>query len=231
MFGVRSDAVWVSFLLLNVLVVIGLRSTVGHDPTPLRSAQSQIQKLKDLLKQTELREALLSSQIEDDRAFIAPLLPAAQKRFRKGDREDYQLRSLASVITSSGREIRIERASSLLKRAKAAFHSGRLEEASKLLSQILQQYPSSVHSLEAHYLLSESMFRLGQTEAALAVSESMIRFFPTSELTGFALLQVGQALESRERPEDAVEVYNAVLNHFDQQELQRIAVLRKRALE
>ena len=231
MFGIRSDALWVSALLLNLMMVFGIRSTVESDKAPLQAAKTQISSLKQELERTQLQTAVLNAQIEDDRAYVVPLIPEVQKKWKQGDPEEYQLRSLASSLKQSTEEIRIERGSSLIAKAKKAFVQERYDETISMLTRLIQMYPSSVHSLEAHYLLAESLFRVKKTEAALLVAESMIRLYPTSELTGFVMIEVGKALEARERPEDAIEVYSSVLNHFEQSQLRQLALVRKRGLE
>ena len=59
----------------------------------------------------------------------------------------------------------------------------------------------------------------------------MIRLYPESELTGFALLRLGKIYEGRDRIEDAAEIYRSVAFNFTQAELKRQAEASLKAVE
>ena len=59
----------------------------------------------------------------------------------------------------------------------------------------------------------------------------MIRLYPDSELTGFALLRLGSIYERRDRIEDAAEIYRSIVAHFSQAELRGQAAAALKAVD
>ncbi len=59
----------------------------------------------------------------------------------------------------------------------------------------------------------------------------MIRLYPESELTGFALLRLAKIYEGRDRIEDAADIYRSVVSHFSQPELRRQAEIALKSVE
>ena len=68
--------------------------------------------------------------------------------------------------------------------------------------------------IEAHFLLAEGQYQLGQLDAASATIDRMVELFPESEVTGFALVRLGQIFEQRDRYDEAVQLYRTVLKSF-----------------
>ena len=113
------------------------------------------------------------------------------------------------------------------------------------LGEIIALCFSGIYSPEvAWYILDTRAVHMAELEAAatretgmmavhanIEVVEEMIRLYPESELTGFALLRLGRIYEGRDRIEDAAEVYRSVVAHFPQGELKRQAEVSLKAVD
>jgi TolA-binding protein len=63
-------------------------------------------------------------------------------------------------------------------------------------------------------LLSESYINLGQTEFALKALDLLVTQFPETELSGYGLVRLGKIFNQESRPEEAGEVFRAVIDYY-----------------
>lgn len=209
-----------TFLAFALILFSAFMSAYGFlraDLSPERRLQSRLAQVSREKEDAEFRAQLAAHQLADYQQHIATLLPDAIKG--KTPQESYPLRQLASVVGSGGDALKIERASSQFERAKEAFRNKLFEDSNQMFAKLIEQYPESVHMVESHFLLLEGQFQLGEYEAAIDTTETMIRAFPESELTGFALLRLGRIFEIQDRLEDATEIYRAVLGNYQEPQL------------
>ena len=78
------------------------------------------------------------------------------------------------------------------------------------------------------FLLAEGHFKLQQYDDCLQVANKMIELFPESELTGYAMVHLGQIYELNNRHEDAIGIYKTVMKSFPNRDL---GVVARNALE
>lgn len=218
---------FLSFILVLVAGYVALNGWLHVKMSPVTRLQKQLEVVERGRQVSEFRQQLAAHQLADYQQQVATLMPEALKG--KGEVDGYPLRQLASVITSSD-SIQIERASSLFEKAKKSFREKLFEESNAMLVELITKYPDSVYVVEAHFLLSEGHFQLGELEASVETIEKMISLFPDSELTGFALLRLGRVFEKQDRLEDAADVYRAVLSNFKQNEITKQAQVSLRAV-
>ncbi len=174
--------------------------------------KSEVAYLKSDLEKERFKGELAKFQHDDFKQHVATLVPQAVKS-TQGKPENFQLRSLASVVSESPK-VKFERASSLFEKAKQAFRAKKLEESNRSFAQIIKLYPESVHLIESHFLLAEGQFQAKEFEACLATVELMVAKFPEHDLTGYGLLRLGKVFEKQDRPEDAADVYQAVIRSY-----------------
>ena len=156
----KSVVALFSIFLLMVFFNLYLYVQSGSNLTPQLKVQNE--KLKWELKNQELRTLLSNYELEDYRQNVAEILPDTIKN---QPRTNYQLRNLASVVREPlAGSLEIERASSLLVKAKKSFGSEEYLESNKILRNLLQDYPDSVHAVEAYFLLIEGQFQLTDYE-------------------------------------------------------------------
>lgn len=222
-----KNAWFLSFILVLVTAYVALNGWLHQKMSPVTRLQKQLAIVERDRKISDFRQQLAAHQLADYQQHVATLMPQALEG--KGLEEGYPLRQLASVITSSD-SIQIERAGSLFEKAKKSFREKLFEESNAMLVELITKYPDSVHVVEAHFLLSEGHYQLGELESSVETIEKMISLFPDSELTGFALLRLGRVFEKQDRLEDAADVYRAVLSNFKQNEITKQAQVSLRAV-
>lgn len=182
------------------------------NPAPLLSMK--IHKLENALERQQVRRLVDRHQMENFRQEVAAALPPALKHVAEAAK-DYPLRNLASV-TMKGQSGKLDDlvATSLFETGKGLFRKGDFERSNRMMQKLIDQYSYSTQVVEAHFLLAEGQYKLGNIEAASATIDKMVELFPDSELTGFALLRLGQIFEQRDRYDEAVQLYRTVLRTF-----------------
>ncbi len=189
----------------------------------------QNEKLRWELKNQELKTMLAHFELEDYRQNLAILLP---NEIKNNPRANYQLRNLASVVKEPlASNLTIERASSLLVKAKNSFGNKEYLESNKLLHDLIADYPSSIHSVEAYFLLIEGQYQTQDFENCISTIDDMLTLYPANELTGYAMLRLAKIFESQDRIEDAIEIYKALLKDFRSAKLQEQAKLSLKGVE
>lgn len=222
-----KNAWFLSFTLVLVTAYVSLGGWLQAKMSPATRLEKQLALVDRERKIAEFRQQLAAHQLADYQQQVATLMPDALKD--KGVEEGYPLRQLASVVTKSD-SIQIERASGLFEKAKKSFREKLFEESNVMLVELITKYPDSVHVVEAHFLLAEGHFQLGELESSVETIEKMISLYPDSELTGFALLRLGRVFEKQDRLEDAADIYRAVLSNFKQNEITRQAQVSLKAV-
>lgn len=223
-----SPTLFTSVTLLICLGIFGLRSLVHQGSNEAEILKRKLQQSRSEYAALQFRERLARVESEDLRLEVAKVLPK-EIRGRPADATTYEQRSIASVLNRPSDSLQIERASSLLAKAKDEFLNKEYEPANQHLEELLKRYPDTVHGPEARFLLVEGQFQNRDFEACISVIEEMIRLYPESELTGFALLRLAKIYELRDRLEDAADIYRSVEKNFPQGELkgQAQAALRR----
>ena len=197
-------------------VILAFHGYLREQFAPSKNLQKQIAVLEEEKHRAELRSQLAYDQLAEFKSQVAVILPQAE--LQGPSESNYPLRQLASVV-ASGHPLVIERASSAFEKAKSEFREKHFEDTSALLKDLIEHHPESTHVIEAHFLLAESQYQMGENEKAVGTIETMISLFPESELTGFSLLRLGKIFEKEERLEDAADIYRSVLNNFQQTEI------------
>lgn len=227
-----SISFFTSVTLLLCIGVFGLRSLVNKGTNEEELLRSRLKIAQKEVSEARFRARLAKLESEDLKTEVAMLLPKEiHAPGRRPDASTYDERSIASVLNQPQDSLQIERASSLLAKAKEEFRNREFDRANNRLERILKLYPDSVHGPEARFLLVEGQFQNRDFEACIAVIEEMIRLYPESELTGFALLRLARIYEMRDRLEDAADIYRSVAKNFPQGELKKQAELSLKAVD
>lgn len=213
---------FVAFCLVLVTVFLQVYSFIRYRLSGVEVLQVQVEHLEEEKRQEELKAQVAEFQFQSYKQQVAAILPETlKKNLPRG--EEYQLRNLASISSDSGQRVEFERASSLFEKARREFLDGYFERASVRFEFLIKKHPESRHFVEAHFLLVESLFQTKDLERCLEVIDEMVSLFPDNELTGFSMLRLAQIYQLRDRPEDAAEVYKAILLTYANPDLQRQA--------
>ncbi|HEX4926287.1 MAG TPA: tetratricopeptide repeat protein [Bdellovibrionales bacterium] len=171
-----------------------------------------IEKLREKLEQERLSHALARQQMREFKQAVAAIIPEIEDE----DRELYQVRNLASIVVNPDLDkIKIEKAATLFERGKERFRTGEYERANEIFNTLIRKYPDSIHVVESYFFYAEGHYKEGQYEECLKTIDNMVSLFPEHELTGYSLLRMGQILTSRDRIEDAEQIYRTVLQNFN----------------
>lgn len=197
--------------------------------TPVLAAK--VRELSDELKRAEMRELVQLERFQAYQQEVAALLPESLLRPSQSEGE-YPLRKLASVmVKASPEKVETLAANSLFETGRSYFKKGEYEKANRLFKKLIQNYGYSPNAIEAHFLLSEGLYQLGQLDESTDSINQMVELFPESELTGFALIRLGNILESHDRTDEAVKVYRTVLRTFPYRAVSSQAALSLKQME
>jgi len=176
--------------------------------------QAKIRHLNQKLERAHLRLLVQQEQYQEYRQSVAAVLPPSVKiATQKG--KDYPLRNLASVVTSKdGVKVKSLLASTLFQTGKSLFREGQYARANRLFQKLIDRYGYLTQAIEAHFLMAEGQYQLGDVEGATKTIGRMVDLFPEAELTGFAVVRLGNILEHKERYEEAIEMYRTALRSF-----------------
>lgn len=203
--------------------------SVGSKAGTANKLKVENEKLVWNLKNQELKTLLAQYELEDYRQNLAGLLPSEVKDNLKAA---YQMRNLASIVKEPiGENLEIERASSLLVKAKKSFADKNYTDSNQTFRRLIDDYPESVHAVEAYFLLIEGEYQTQDFENCITSIDEMLTLYPENELTGFAMLRLGKIFESQDRIEDAIEIYKAMLKDFKSSKLREQAKLSLMSVE
>lgn len=178
--------------------------------SPQKDQLKQISQLKGELERQHLKVAELESQVVDFQQEVAAQLPALENL--PGNPKNFQIRNLASV-TQKPLEA-FEMSGPLSEKARAEFRKQDFVASSKTFKAITEKFPTSPQVVEAYFFWAESLFLSNKPQECLDVIEQMLVQYPQHELTGFILLRMGQIFQSRNRGDEAKEVYRSVAKSF-----------------
>jgi TolA-binding protein len=178
-----------------------------------------LQKNQQKLKSEQFELALMRRNFEDFKINLALTLPDIKVPTEK----KFQVRNLASVVTTPLEPLRIDGSASLLGKARQKFAARDFEPAIESLRRIVSQYPYSDQAIEAHFLLAESLYQVKRFSETLKVVDEMLTLFPENDLTGFILLRMGQVYVYQNRANEAIDVYQTVIKNFNNADLKKQA--------
>jgi TolA-binding protein len=182
-----------------------------------KELQSKVSVLSKKLMQEKLKSELVVARLFDFKQEVALLMS-----HQKGVVNNPGLRDLASVIPHRIQESKSipAAAQSLFQSGKDAFVKGEYDNAIEKFLGTVSQFPDSPAQLEASYYLVRSFYITGNKQEALSWSEKMLRLFPDSLWTAKSMIVMAHIYTEQNRKNDALDVYQTVLNSFKENEIQ-----------
>ncbi len=222
---------FVGLILILTTLWMQLYAVVRETYNGVDEYKEEVHALQSSIQQEKIKTALEREYFLEFRQYVAALLPDALKENGRGA-EGYPLRSLASTITKTESEsVRGVLAKTLFESGKRHFREGDYDKAKHVLKQLIDRYSYSPFVAESHFLVVESHFKKNELEECTAIIERMVELFPTHELTGFAMIRLGQIFEAQSRTEEAVDLYKTVLRSFPQRDIASQAKASLRGIE
>jgi TolA-binding protein len=177
---------------------------------------AKVEELSRELKNEKMLAQLTRAGFEDFKQEVAMEIPQA-----KNAADPEHLRDIASVIPHLRSEHSMDESLSRqnLKIALEFHVEKKFEEATKMLLQIVTEYPESTAALEANYYLVKNFYLTSNKQEALVWSDKMLKQFPDSLWTAKALLVTADIYREQDRKADAIQVYQTIINTFDSPEI------------
>lgn len=207
----------VFYLCVTVLLVGTYAIFVGHF-NGHEQYEARLALLQQQVEKERLNNSLLSYQLKDFQQTVAQVLPDNNKL-----QAHYELKNLASVVRAPASEEALDLSSALFEKAKKSFKDNDYSSTIRTLAGMLERYPLSKHTVEAHFFIAESYFLKKDFRSSLAEIDHMVTHYPQHELTGFILLRMGQISAINNQTEEASEIYKTVAKSFKNEDLQKQA--------
>ena len=219
-----KNTVFLTFSMMIVTLLILAHALFRETLSPVNRLEVKVEQLEKQKRESDFHAQLAQSRLADYQQDVATLLPSVLNSKTADDAKSYPLRQMASVVTEPD-GFAMERASGLMEKGKELFRDHDYEKSSRIFNQVINKYPDSAHLPEAFFLRAESQYMTKDFEAAIVSIEKMVDVFPDNELTGYALLRLGNIFEAQDRLEDASDIYRALIANFRQAEIQKQASL------
>jgi TolA-binding protein len=177
----------------------------------------RIAKVAQELADEKIKNELIVSRLEEFRQEVAVRFPGEKFPFEM----DSHLRNLASVIPHQTlqKNSSVLAARRLLEEGKAQYASKKYDEAIKIFLDLMSRFPESSLYLEATFSLVQCFYVTGNKQEALSWSEKMLSQFPESLWTAKALLVSADIYKDQERKNDAIDMYQIILDTFKDKEI------------
>lgn len=200
--------------------------------SPVHALDARILALQYHVREERFKRLLLSYQFADFRNEVATLVPAAIKRAGPGE-ESYPQRMLASVVQDqTNPNLGFQTADAVFDQASRQFDKKHYNKANEIFVSLIRNHPYSDDVPKAMFLLVEGSYRVGEYDQAIKYANQMLDLFPENELTGYAMVRLGQIYEIKNRHADAADLYRTVMKSFSNPNLVQLAEnhLRQEAL-
>jgi TolA-binding protein len=201
------------FVIFCTVLISGLMQsyfTFKEYFSPHKDDLRRIAQLEKEVEEKNLKIVGLETELVDFRQEVASQLPALKKIENKP--ATFQLRTLASVTQKPIDAFDLS--GSLIEKARAEFRRGEFKTSAQSFASLTKKFPTSPVVVQAYFFWAESLYMSGQHQECLDVVDQMMTQFPDHELTGFVMLRMGQILQTRNRGEEAGEVYRIVEKNF-----------------
>lgn len=188
--------------------------------------EKQIAHLTEDRERERMRTRLAKEEFLTFQSIVARAAPEILKKRGEGQ-AGYPIRLLASVTQKDkNNAVQAQIALNLFIDGKNAFKEKDYKRAIALFQKVIERYSYLPEAVEAHFLLAESNYQLGNEASTVEAINQMVGLFPDSELTGFALLRLAEILTKQGRSAQAIETYKTVLKSFPYREVASEARIR-----
>jgi TolA-binding protein len=227
----KQNFVFIIFCLCLTVVLIQVYWMFDKHFSPEKEQLSKIAKLNKKVEVEKLKAELAQSQFLDYQQQVATLLQSDKSL---NVELKANVRSIASVTEHANGVVKDEMdlSSVIFERGRDEFKKKNYKKAAVIFGEMIEKFSISPLLVRALFFRAESFYLDGNYEECLEVVDQMMAHYPDNELTGFIMLRMGQIFESRERKNEALEVYRVVVDNFqDNADLKKQAGQLARKLE
>jgi len=191
---------------------------LSHHFENTEDLKEEVQSQRMEIERQRLRASMAQYEQERFQQYVATLMSNKLKS------KDYVERRVASVVTKEiDSSLKLVSGESLISKAKRDYQNQKWESAKYFLVQFCREFPLSELIPEAKFLLVETNYKLRDYFDAIQVAQELVQLFPDSEMTGYAMLRVGQIFIELEKFDDAEQVFQTVEASFNQGTLRQQA--------
>lgn len=206
------------WLPITVLLIGFVVTQIYYSAKIIFSGMDELQTATEQQKQTiarqQLQLELQQYKFQQYQVQLAKMLPQNIKT----NESSYGQRKLASLVRSSESLLGLD-AEPIMAKANEHYNKGECRAANAHYEKIKNEYSYSDRVIEAYLLSIDCYTRLGLTSSAVTEIHNMTKLFPTSELTGYALIRFAEIQKSQSRIDSAKKTYLKVINNFPYPEL------------
>lgn len=170
---------------------------------------AKIEKLEQEVAREKFKNTLLGHQVQDIQQTVAELMPKNTEIAK-----NIELKNFADAVRVPASDSGVDLSGVLFARGKSFFAEKRFDDAIRTFREMLDKYPLSKYTVEGRFFITESYYLKRDYKAALSSIDEMITLYPDNDLTGYALLRMGQISEYNNQMDEASEVYRAVQANF-----------------
>lgn len=226
-----SRSYFLAYILFLCLGWMQFYSHVRETFNGISDYKAQVERLKSEARDLKIDRDLEAEHFMEFRQNIATLMPDVLKQKGMGE-AGYPYRSLASTISRvEATQVKETIAKTLFETGKARFHDNEFGKANRAFQQVIDRFSYTPYVTESYFLMAEGYYQQHDYEQCTATIQQMIELFPGHELTGFAMIRLGQIYQSQNRNEEAVDIYRTVLRSFPQRDVASQAKASLKGLE
>lgn len=185
---------------------------VNHHYNGLSESQSRVEQLESEVKSARVERDLLYFQLEDFRQEVARYFP--EKKWDTDQQNQFLAQNFSAKLRAPASAQELDFSPAWLEKGKKQFRDKNYTVAIATFQKLIERFPASTGSLEAQFLIVESYYMLQQYQACLTEAEKLIDLYPENEMTGWAMLRMGQIYQERHRGEEASEIFRTVIRSF-----------------
>ncbi len=142
-----------------------------------------------------------------------------------------ELRNLNDTLRSPASVLVLNSSDFLFEQGRDYFRVKKYTEAAAVFQSLINEFPTSVHTIPAYFFLGESQYLLKQYESCLQTVEGMVELFPSNELTGHILFRLVDVMMLRGKDRQATQILKVIQKEFAaDSELKIRAAQREREL-
>lgn len=203
------------FILLMLFGIQGAFLTFQNELDGREVLEYEVANLKKQLEQEKVKAEVARYELESFQQVVAATLPKSIHQ------KDYSVRNIASIVVD-GEPLAVKPSLDFATIKKMYLDSD-YEKSAVQLRDFVKTYPESTHVLEAYYLQAMSYYKSKQFEKAIETIDILVKQYPSSEMTGLGLLVMGDIMKSKERYDEAKQIFLTVKNNFPYPELKKQA--------
>lgn len=214
-----SNGLLSSFVFLLTAVWIFVFSIFQNHFNGGKESQLAIHQLQMELDKQKLSSAILDYKLKEQLAATDTNLQE-KTGLDKSVNHKFK-RQIASVSTDAKdfKKQQSEKENKSFEECKALFLNDKYDSSIKKLKEFTEEFPLSHHREEALFLLSESYYFEKDYSNSIYYIDQLLSQFPESELSGYALLRMGQISEMNNQNDEALEFYKIVESKFSSPKL------------